>query len=273
MRYVETHGKRRWGEKTPLHIWHWEAMARVFPDAVFVAIVRHPGGSMASNMNRWRFTARPRGRALRALHPREMLRCAAKLPEATVMLRYEELLLQPEPVLRELLDWLGEPWSDTVLEHHKVQADRGGREVVEGRNRVSDPLDVSRIAKWTTTINERQQERLQRRIGRLAEFLGYSMTDPAVLEPVNPRGAMLTSGYEIRERFDAFADLDLKTRGPVPRFEHYYHPRDFTLQSVDKPDFGGAPPPPTSSNPLRSAVRSLPLPVRRRLIAARKRLR
>ena len=27
------------------------------------------------------------------------------------LVRYEELVLRPEPVLRELLDWLGEPWS------------------------------------------------------------------------------------------------------------------------------------------------------------------
>ncbi len=229
MRYVEEHGKRRWGEKTPLHIWHWDAMARVFPDAVFVAIVRHPGGSMASNMNRWKFKVN-RAATHFERYTREMLRLAAKYRHRTVLLRYEELLLQPEPVLRELLAWLGEDWSDAVLEHHRVQADRGGREVVEGRNRVSDPLDVSRISKWTSTIGPKQQRRLHRRFGRLVEFLGYSMTDPAVLDPINGRNAPLTTGEEIRERIEAYADLDLDTRGPVPRFERYYHPREFTLE-------------------------------------------
>lgn len=229
MRYVESHGKQRWGEKTPLHIWHWDAMARVFPDAVFVAIVRHPGGSMASNMNRWRFNL-TRAATHFERYTREMLRQAARYRHRTVLLRYEELLLQPEPVLRELLEWLGEEWSDAVLEHHKVQADRGGREVVEGRNRVSDPLDVSRISKWTNTITAGQQQRLDRRFGRLVELLGYKMTDPAVLDPINDRGAMLTSGTELRDRIEEYADLDLHTRGTVPRFEHYYHPRHFTLE-------------------------------------------
>jgi hypothetical protein len=232
MRYVETHGKRRWGEKTPLHIWHWDAMARVFPDAVFVAIVRHPGGSMASNINRWRFGLN-RAATHFERYTREMLRQAAAYADRTVMLRYEELLLQPEPVLRELLAWLGEDWSDSVLEHHKVQADRGGREVVEGRNKVSDPLDVSRISKWTNTIKPSGQRQLDKRVGRLAEFLGYSMLDPAVLEPINPRDAPLTSGDELRARIDEFSDLDLKARGNVPRFERLYHPREFTLKAVD----------------------------------------
>jgi Sulfotransferase family len=43
MRNVERQGKQRWGDKTPYHTWHVDDMARVFPDAVFVGIVRHPG--------------------------------------------------------------------------------------------------------------------------------------------------------------------------------------------------------------------------------------
>ncbi len=229
MRYVEAHGKRRWGEKTPLHIWHWEAIARVFPDAVFVAIVRHPGGSIASNMTRWEY-----GLTRAAEHferyTRELLRMTAVQSRRTVLLRYEDLVLQPEPVLRDLIAWLGEAWSDGVLEHHVVQAGRGGQEMVEGRNRVDDPIDVSRISKWTKTIGPGRQRRLHAQFGRLVEFLGYSLFDPAVLEPLNERGAVLTSGEEIRARMSAYGDLDLATRGVVPRFEHYYHPRMWTLE-------------------------------------------
>lgn len=232
MRYVEKHGKKRWGEKTPLHTWHWEDMARVFPDAVFVMITRHPGGSMASNMNRWGFNVR-RASIHFERYTREQLRMAATFPDRTVLLRYEELLLQPEPLMHELLDWLGEEWSDRVLEHHVVQADRGGKEVVEGRSKVSDPLDVSRIAKWTATIGPKAQRGLDRRLGRLVELLGYSMLDPAVLEPISEGGTLLVSGGEIDGRIERYADLDLRTRGIVPRYERLYHPREWTMEEVD----------------------------------------
>src|SRR5688572_6484260 len=33
MHYAAQHGKVRWGEKSPLHTWHIEGMARLFPDA------------------------------------------------------------------------------------------------------------------------------------------------------------------------------------------------------------------------------------------------
>src|SRR5829696_2766224 len=39
MRYAREHGKERWGEKTPLHTWHIDDMARLFPEARFIGIV------------------------------------------------------------------------------------------------------------------------------------------------------------------------------------------------------------------------------------------
>lgn len=47
-RYAASQGARRWGDKTPFHTGHAAAMAQVFPDAVFVGIVRHPGAVAVS---------------------------------------------------------------------------------------------------------------------------------------------------------------------------------------------------------------------------------
>src|SRR3954451_14421912 len=47
-RHALAQGKQRWGEKTPFHSRHIPQMATVFPDSVFVAIVRHPGAVVHS---------------------------------------------------------------------------------------------------------------------------------------------------------------------------------------------------------------------------------
>lgn len=232
MRYAEQHGKVRWGEKTPLHTWHIDSLARLFPDAVFVGVVRHPGGSVASNKTRWEHSLTGATTHYER-HMKEVVRQAAKRKRRMVLLRYEELVLQPEALMRELLDWLGEPWSDSVLEHHVVQSGRGGREVVEGRNRVSDPIDVSRIDKWTRSLDEITREGLANDLGRLGEFLGYSMEDPAVLEPLNRRGSLLVNGRDLAPRIERFADLDIRTKGDVPRYDQLYHPRDWEMAPVD----------------------------------------
>ena len=46
--HAERAGKARWGDATPWHVWHLDALARLFGDARFVGMVRHPGGNVES---------------------------------------------------------------------------------------------------------------------------------------------------------------------------------------------------------------------------------
>jgi hypothetical protein len=262
-RYADRHGKHRWGDKTPLHTWHVDGMARLFPDAVFIGIIRHPGGSVGSNMSRFGHSF---NRAVRHVgkYDREIARQAAHHRDRFVIVRYEELVLRPEPLLRELLDWLGEPWSDRVLEHHAVQTGRGGRLVVEGKNRIDDPIDVSRVDKWHRTMPAGKRPALKRRLGRLAEFYGYSMDDPAVLEPIAADGALVVRGADVDARIDRFADLDLRAPREPPIAERFYHPGKMQLHFVED----GPPRPPAPPPEPRAVVRAwhvLPPDARRRL--------
>src|SRR5690606_5953329 len=113
-------------------------------------------------------------------YARELARQAGRRPKRFVVLRYEDLVLQPEQVMRELLDRLDEPWADEVLAHDEVQASRGGRRVVEGRTVVDDPIDVSRIAAWAQRLDAGKRRRLDARLGRLGAFFGYRTDDPTV---------------------------------------------------------------------------------------------
>jgi hypothetical protein len=260
-RYAELHGKDRWGDKTPLHTWHVDGMARLYPDAVFIGIVRHPGGSVGSNMNRFGHSFN-RSVTHVAKYDREIARQAARYAERFVLVRYEELVLQTEPLLRELLAWLGEPWSDRVLQHHSVQVGRGGRLTVEGKNRIDDPIDVSRIDKWHRTMPDAKRPALERRLGRLAEFFGYAMGDPAVLEPLAANGALLIRGADVDARIDAFPDLDLRAEPETPLAEGFYHPGRMQLHRVGEPS-ARKPDPPRGA--LVRAWRLAPRRLRRRL--------
>lgn len=225
MRYAEKHGKRRWGEKTPLHTWHIDDMARLFPEAQFVGVIRHPSASVASNMRRFHLALGRTGTHW-ARYTGEIVRQAALLGDRFVLLRYEDLVLDPEPVLRELLEWLGEPWSDDVLQHHAVQGERKGRKRVEGKSRRDEPIDVARVAKWKSELPRPQQRWLTDRLARRAEFFGYAMDEPAPVAPMAAGGGAIVRGSELDERIQAFADLDLRTRQQVPIYDREYDPRD-----------------------------------------------
>ncbi len=267
-RYVESQGKTRWGDKTPLHTWHVDAMARLYPDAQFIGMMRHPGGSVGSNMHRFSHTyARAVNHVER--YDREIARQAAHHKRKFVILRYEDLVLRPEQTMRELLDWLGESWSDQVLQHHEVQTARGGRLVVEGTNRIDDPIDVSRVAKWHDRMSELHRRSLATRLGRLSEFFGYAMNDPAVLAPVGDR--LVIPGTVIDARIDEFPDLDLRKKAEPGLAERHYHPARMQLHGIGE-FVKKAPPPPDPPFHVR-LWRTLPLPVRRQFHPLGRRLR
>ena len=228
MRYATEHGKQRWGDKTPLHTWHIADMARLFPDAQFIGIVRHPSASVISNMRRFRL-----GLVKAAHHwhryTKEIAFQASQLGDRFVLIRYEDFVLDPEPVMRELLEWLGEPWSEDVLQHHEVHSQRDSKVKIEGQSRADEPIDVSRVDKWTRTLGKKHQRWLKPRLARHAEFFGYAMDEPLPVAPLADAGGRLVRGSELDSRIDAFPDLDLRTPQEPPTYDQFYNRRKVIL--------------------------------------------
>ncbi len=225
MRYAEKHGKARWGEKTPLHTWHIDDMARLFPDAQFVGVIRHPSASVSSNMRRFHLALGRTGTHW-ARYTGEIVRQAARHGDRFALIRYEDLVADPEPVLRQLMEFLGEPWSDDLLSHHQVQGERKGRKRVEGKSRRDEPIDVSRVGKWKETMPRPQQKWLGERLARRAEFFGYAMDEPLPVAPLAASGRVVVLGAEVDARIDAFPDLELRTQPQVPIYEREFDPRE-----------------------------------------------
>lgn len=226
-RFATGRGKTRWGEKTPFHVWHVEEIRRVFPGAVFVVIVRHPFGSIASAVRR--FDRRlPRATQHWVNSTRELLRQAATHGDDMCFLRYEDLLEEPETTLRELLDWLGEPWSDRVLAHHEVQRRReGGGRVVEGGTRSTDAVDPTRTKRWRKWLDDDKRRYVEEQTLPWARVLGYGDDPDVPLQRLAQEQAgrrRVALGAEIAARFDTFPDLD-RAAPTVPRADDLILPR------------------------------------------------
>jgi hypothetical protein len=214
-RFAREQGKRRWGDKTPYHTWHMPEASRVFPDAVFVALVRHPGAVSLSLHQRFKYDW-PKSVGHWVRSNLELLHRAEELGDRLIVCRYEDLVLHPEPVLREVLDWLDEPWTPRVLEHHKVHEERGTPEKVEGRTRSTDPIDVARITKWEAEMEAEGYEVMRTDADALARFFGYQLDDARALAPLDPvsgRTHLLTGEDLIKRQ----AALGLTHWGPWPR--------------------------------------------------------
>jgi hypothetical protein len=123
-------GKPRWGEKTPSHVFHMALIHEVFPRAQFVHIIRS-GWEVVRSLQSVPFSPQKiRWSTARWL---ESIRAGRsygqRLPPAQYAeVRYEELLKEPEQVLRGLCDFLEEPFSPQMLEFNKPEHNSFGIE-------------------------------------------------------------------------------------------------------------------------------------------------
>ncbi|MBV9486604.1 MAG: sulfotransferase [Frankiaceae bacterium] len=218
--YADSQGKQRWGDKTPFNVWHLDLAARMFPDLQVVGIVRHPGAVASSLRRRFRRPVK-RGAKHWKRSTTQLLRECASLGDRAVVLRYEDLVSSPEPVMRALLDWLGEPWSPAVLEHHT----QGAAQQVEGFTRTDTPIDVSHVDAWTDHLSGSALERVAAKTGPLARFLNYEPTRPEPVAPLSDTGLLLGTALRERQRSSTINWLkaprrpvaDKPLRPPSPR--------------------------------------------------------
>ena len=183
-RHALSQGKRRWGEKTPFHSGYMAQMAAVFPDAVFVGIVRHPGAVVHSLVGKFHFQLGEAAVYWDSTN-KEILRRPLELGEDRfALLRYEDLVAHPEDTLRELLEWLDEPWSDDVLRHNEVQAARGAPRIAAGNTRTRDPIKLDLADRWAEAMAAPEIRELVARTGELAGFLGYDPAAPGTRGPL-----------------------------------------------------------------------------------------
>lgn len=148
-------GSRPLLDKSPFAAAHVGLLQRIFPGAPLVFLARHPCDVVLSCfMNNFQFNS---GTVhFVRLDTTVRLYCDAmalwllyreRLPLNHIMLRYEDLVTQPEVELRRLLEFLGAPWSAAVLDHASHALKRG-RIPTPSYRQVSQPLYQSARDRW-----------------------------------------------------------------------------------------------------------------------------
>jgi hypothetical protein len=176
--YAAHHGKPRYADKTPVFVTYIPVLAELFPESVFVHVVRDGRDVVLSRAeanwgtNRaeleallWR-TQIERGRADgRRLGPRRYME-----------LRYEELLDDPERAARRLCELAALDFDPGMLEYHRraeqVLADQPYPE--EHRNLLRPP--TKGLRDWRTQCDPRQVEVLECLIGPTLGRFDYERT-------------------------------------------------------------------------------------------------
>lgn len=126
MSYAESRGKRRWGDKTPIYVRSIPLLARLFPTARFVHVIRDGRdaalsylsvpwgpGDIWSAARRWRLDVSAGRRA------------GSTLPTSRYLeLRYEDVVHDPRSALERICDLADLPFAEEMLEYHRSASER-----------------------------------------------------------------------------------------------------------------------------------------------------
>ena len=184
-------GKRRWGDKTPGHMGCMPALVELMPEAHFVHLIRD-GRAVAASVRDLPFA--PGGGSIEAIADdwRDQIvaarRAALAIPHYRE-LRYERLVRDPEPALRELCGFLELEFSESMLMSHEFARRRleqlpgerpGPAGIITRADRmarhanVMRPPDPTLVDRWRTLLTADEIARFESRAGGLLTELGYA---------------------------------------------------------------------------------------------------
>ena len=122
--YAESRGRVRWGDKSPRYTLRIPFLDELFPTCQVIHVVRDGRDVVSSHRERWGYASAYKATAKWQRYIEAARAAGAELgPERFTEVRYEHLVSDPEPTLRVLLEFLGEPWDDAVLHHHDAPHD------------------------------------------------------------------------------------------------------------------------------------------------------
>ena len=139
-------GKPRWGEKTPHNLYYVREILADFPQARFLHLNRD-GRDVAVEQLQSAFGPTNIHAAAKIWQRTQAAAddLRASLPATTWLdISYERLAADPEPELRRVLGFLGEPWDPVVLDFHRGDIARR-RARTRDHRQLGDPVNTAYV--------------------------------------------------------------------------------------------------------------------------------
>ncbi|CAN5292999.1 sulfotransferase [soil metagenome] len=168
-------GKRRWGEKTPAHLFCADRILEDFPHAQFVHILRD-GRDVAVSWKKVAFG--PKHVYAAARRWVEVLEATAALqerlgPAQFFELRYEDLLRDPEQTVGAVCDFLGEEYTPDMLAFYRSR--HGYPTDARNDANLARPIMAGNAEKWRQTLSSRELEIFEAVAGEELKLHGYEL--------------------------------------------------------------------------------------------------
>jgi hypothetical protein len=175
--WARQHGKERWGEKTPGNLFYVDAIREMFPDARFIHMVRDPRAGVSS-MRRTSFLADDViiNALNRQKYMREGLKQQARMASTGtwMQVRYEDLVTQPERIVRALCEFLREVFEPDMLNFHRDAERFMNPKAADDFNQAAtQPIVKSKSESWQDELTAREVAAIETICGDSMQAFGY----------------------------------------------------------------------------------------------------
>lgn len=181
--YARSRGKRRWGDKTPTYVTELDVLWELFPGCRFVHLVRD-GRDVALSLSgiSWGSSHIPRIAEEWRWKTTLAHKMGRMIPDHYLEVRYEDLVREPTAALRAICGFLGEPYSDAMLDYHASGEQEMPQDSLQWhRSSVSAP-DPSKLDAWKRRMSVPDQILFEEFAGSALDLFGYErLNRPATL--------------------------------------------------------------------------------------------
>jgi hypothetical protein len=183
--YAAREGKPRWGDKSPTYLARIPLLAELFPGAQFIHIIRD-GREVAASLasQAWGPPTAIAGAAMWKTRVREGRRAGSRLPPGRYMeVRVEQLVDEPEQVLRTICGFLHEEFAPGMLDYHRTRGEqirsiKRGYPITDHRHLSLPP--TRGLRDWRAGLTATDQLTVEAAAQPLLQELGYAARDSSL---------------------------------------------------------------------------------------------
>ncbi|MEZ0148381.1 MAG: sulfotransferase [Candidatus Reddybacter sp.] len=185
---------RRWGDKTPYYVLHMKMLLERFPGAQFIHLIRD-GRDCALSMFQRKHDFRVYNTFFAAKYWEIYVELGRNVgieigPKNYHEIRYEDLLENPELVLKGVCNFLNEKYSESLV-NFKKSGEAGKTPLLQ------QPIQKQNQEKWRTNMSPRQIKLFENTVAETLTACNYQLLNKPKTIPIIEKAIWRTHNYMI----------------------------------------------------------------------------